>query len=329
MTDTAPFSPDDHQAESALVLSGDPFCWQAPQPTGLTIGVFDGMHRGHQQGIARLVVEAERLSLLPTVLTFSVHPLSTLAPDRAPLQLTPLSVRLEMFEQLGVRLIGLLPFDQIRTLSAPDFFQQILLDRLQTRHISVGADFRFGHQRQGDLVWLRTQGERAGIGVSEWEMVEDERGLISSSRIRDLLAKGEITQVNRLLGHPYRIIGQVKRGDQRGVTLGFPTANVSDLTGIALPPAGVYAGWADLPQGTFPTVINIGVRPTFRADGSTVVEAHLLDFEGDLYGVALNLRLVDRLRSEQKFDTPTDLVSQINHDIAQARQLLHLDPAGR
>jgi riboflavin kinase/FMN adenylyltransferase len=304
-----------------IVLEGHPFEWEVAGPTAVTIGVFDGVHVGHQRVIGDLVTHARAAGLVPTVLTFDPHPLAVLSPDKAPLMLTTVAQRIDQFRRLAVEVVGILTFADIRDLTADEFAHRVLGDALAARRVVVGADFRFGRERTGDATSLSRTGDERGFEVAVVDMFGHLDGVVSSTRIRHLVQSGNVDQVATLLARPYELRGIVARGDGRGRTIGVPTANLEVGSQIAIPANGVYAVWGATDGGEWPAVVNIGVRPTF---GQTVrvVEAHLLDFNGDIYGQELAVAFITRLRDEQRFASVDDLVSQIEDDIAVARSIL-------
>lgn len=308
------------------VLTGDPGDWEiAKERSVVAIGVFDGVHRGHQAVLDDLVSLGERTNGPGTVrgvLTFDPHPLAVVAPDRAPRLLGTIHQRLSQLEAHGVDVVGVLPFTRIRSMEPDEFIKSVLVDALAARAVAVGADFRFGMNRAGDVATLVAAGERWGFLVDAVPLLSEHDSQLSSTRIRVLISEGNVEEAAELLGRPYAIEGPVVRGDGRGTTIGIPTANVNYEPTIVLPETGVYAGYAILEQGRVPAVTNVGIRPTF--DGRSVtVEAHLIDWAGDLYGRVIEVELTHRLRAEQKFAGIENLVAQIHTDIAAARDVLN------
>ncbi len=305
------------------VLEGDFRSWGevAPGGSAVTIGVFDGVHRGHHQLLVELRRRAEELGGLErVVLTFDHHPLELVAPERAPLLLTTLERRIRLLDGLA-DVVAVLTFEKVRDLEAEAFIAEVLADTLHARLVAVGADFRFGRDRRGDLALLRRLGPAHGFEVDEVRLVGEEGVPVSSTRIRELVTTGLIQAANRELGHRFEVRGEVVPGEGRGRQIGVPTANLAMPAGIILPADGVYAAWAVLPSGRYPAVVNVGVRPTFGGR-ERVIEAHLLDFDGNLYGTDLGLELVERIRSERKFEGIEQLAAQIRRDIAAARARL-------
>jgi riboflavin kinase/FMN adenylyltransferase len=311
-----------------MILTGDPLEWSVPDhvTTAVAIGVFDGVHRGHRRVIEQVVSIAERTALTPTTLTFDPHPVEVLDPGRTPRLLSTIGQRIEALSRAGAEIVGVLPFRLIREMRPETFAADVLGDRLNARLVAVGADFRFGLNRSGDIDTLRRCGRERGYEVMAVDLVADQgHGPISSSRIRAMLAAGDVSGAAQLLGHLYRLPGIVVEGDARGRSIGFPTANIAVDARLAVPADGVYSAWVDCPSGDHRAVVNIGVRPTFDG-GERTIEAHLLDFGGDLYGKELELRFVERLRGEQKFGSIGDLVEQIRLDVDRARATLEEKP---
>jgi riboflavin kinase/FMN adenylyltransferase len=289
----------------------------------LTIGSFDGVHRGHQEIIRNLVTGARAASVPAIVLTFYPHPVFVLRGHNGPFYLTSPQERATLLGELGVDVVITCPFNQqVAATSARDFMGK-LQRHLGLRQLWVGQDFTLGRNREGTLPVLRQLGVEFGYEVQVLPPVEIDGFGISSSQIRIFLGKGEVDSAARMLGRPYRLVGQVVHGDGRGRTIGIPTANLAIWLERLVPKAGVYACQAHLAQRNYAAAVNIGVRPTF--DGNALapqVEAHLLDFEGDLYGQEIQLDFITRLRDEQRFPNIETLVSQIQHDIARTRSLL-------
>lgn len=289
----------------------------------VTIGVYDGVHRGHRHVLDRLGDRARELDGLETVVvTFDPHPLSVIAPEAAPKILTTVEHRIELFSQLGIDVVAVLHFDRpVRDLSPAGFAVRVIDGALSARVVVVGEGFRFGRDRTGHVGLLREFGSVHGF---ETEIVPLAGGdaPISSTRIRAFVASGDVVAAAEALGRPHEIRGEVVPGDGRGRTIGVPTANLSVPTRLAVPARGVYAVRAG-PAGEplVPAVANIGVRPTFGGAEETV-EVHLIDVERDLYGRIVRIGFVERIRDERRFGGVEDLVAQIADDIARARVLL-------
>jgi riboflavin kinase / FMN adenylyltransferase len=308
-------------------------CARPAEGSAVAIGVFDGVHLGHQHVLAearRLAAERRALS---AVVTFDRHPAAVVRPESAPKLLTDLDQRIELLAALGMDLTYVVSFDEARSKeSAEDFIDTVLVSCLAAKAVVVGADFHFGHQRRGNVALLREAGRTAGFEVDGIELLASkEEGVeaISSTAIRAALACGDLASANRMLGRFHEVRGVVAEGDRRGRELGYPTANVAAPADICLPADGIYAGWHVRPDGTtHPTAINLGRRPTFYADAETsLLETHLLDFEGDLYGEPARVRFVARLRDEVRFDSIDDLVRQMAADVDEARVVLGWSPS--
>lgn len=300
------------------VLTGDYRAWDPlTEPTAVTVGVYDGVHLGHQR-----VLETLHETGLPVVVaTFADHPMRTLSPQAAPQLLTTTEQRLELFARLGVSTVALLDFDDdFRHLAAEEFVEKILVATLRARRVAVGRGFRFGHEQLGDVELLRSMGSEYGFTVDDVEILE--AGVpVRSTVIRALIKEGDVAAAGRMLGRPFCLQGRVVAGDHRGRTIGFPTANLETAPELIIPGSGVYAVWLQWDGETHQGVVNVGKRPTFGGTES-VVEAHVLDFSGDLYGKLVSVDFVKRLRAEHKFDGIDALVSAIEADVARAREIL-------
>jgi len=306
-------------------------CPVPPAGTVVTIGAYDGVHRGHREVIARVRRLAADRGLETAVVTFDRHPASVVRPESAPALLTDLDQKLELLAETGVDYTLVVHFDEARSKEpADEFVTEVLVGCLNAKAVVVGTDFHFGHQRQGNVAMLDTMGADLGFEVVGLDLVgadgqpAAEAARVSSTAIRRALAAGDLDRVNTMLGRPDEVRGVVSHGDARARELGFRTANVAVPTDICLPADGIYAGWYLRPDGVArPTAISLGRRPTFyeRAD-TPLLEAHVLDFDGDLYGEPARVRFVARLRDELKFDSVDDLITQMAHDCDQARALL-------
>ncbi len=296
--------------------------------SAVTIGAYDGIHVGHRAVIERVRTLAATRSLTSAVVTFDRHPASVVRPESAPRLLTDSDQKLELLAATGVDATLLVHFDARRAAESPeDFVADVLVRRLRTRLVVVGEDFHFGHQRRGNVAMLRSLGAEHGFEVAPLELLPRADGIdepVSSTAIRRALAGGEVDVAARMLGRPFEVRGIVVTGDQRGRTLGFPTANVEIPNQICLPADGVYAGWYERPDGSVhPCAVNLGRRPTFYAHADhSLLEAHLLDADVDLYGEAAKVRFVAFLRSERKFAGIDALVAQLRADIAATRRAL-------
>ena len=298
------------------------------EETVITIGAYDGLHLGHQAVIQEVRRQAAECGCRSAVVTFDRHPAVIVRPESAPKLLTDHEQRLELLEATDVDAAVVLPFDEAQSQeSALAFIERVLVKCLATKLIVVGADFHFGRNREGNVGLLREVGATYGFEVAPLVLVPRADGVdepVSSTAIRRALAGGNVEMAAAMLTRPFEARGKVVTGDQRGRLLGFPTANVEVSNRVCLPADGVYAGWYERPDGeVHPCAINLGRRPTFyeHADHS-LLEAHLLDFQGDLYGERAKVRFANFLRSERKFEGIDALVAQLQTDIAHARDLL-------
>lgn len=297
--------------------------------TAVAIGAFDGVHLGHRAVIATLRERAGELGLRTVVVTFDRHPASIVRPDSAPLLLTDLEQKLELLESTGVDHTYVVHFDPERAAgSAESFVIDDLVGRLDARLVAVGEDFHFGRGRAGNVELLRTMGSELGFDVIGHALVDaDGRPSdtsVSSTRIRSALRDGDLAAANAMLGRPHEVRGVVGHGDARARELGFRTANVGVPLEICLPADGVYAGVHVLADGSeHACAISLGRRPTFYEDAdAAVLESHLLDFDGDLYGQPASVRFVERLRGQAKFDSVDALVAQMGADVGRCRSIL-------
>ena len=289
----------------------------------VSIGVYDGVHRGHQRLLRELVKQAHDLGQRAVVISFFPHPDVVLRGVVGRYYLTSPQERAQLLEALGVDVVLTLAFDErLRQMRAADFVDQ-LVTRLSMRQLWVGADFALGYQREGNVAYLSALGEERGYRVRPVELVTySEAGeVISSTSIRELLLQGRVALARDWLGRSYSVSGKVVRGDGRGRMIGFPTANLEIWEELVIPLNGVYAGWATVRGQRYAAVTNVGTRPTF--DGVSVrVEPHLLDFDDDIYGEALCVTFEERLRAEQKFSGIDALRAQLKQDVAAARAAL-------
>jgi riboflavin kinase/FMN adenylyltransferase len=283
------------------------------------------VHLGHRTVINQVKQRAAELGALSVVVTFDVHPASIVRPDAAPKMLTNAAQKLELLEATGVDAVVVVQFSADQAKETPvDFVQRVLVNALHTQAVIVGSDFHFGHMRQGNITLLREMGERHDFSCEPVILVPRADGIdepVSSTAIRRALAGGEIDIATRMLGRAHEIRGTVMSGDQRGRTIGFPTANVQVAGGACLPSDGVYAGVYRRPDGSeYTCAINLGRRPTFYADqGYSLLEAYLLDFTGDLYGEEASVQFMAFLRSEKQFGGINELKEQLMKDIDHAR----------
>ena len=296
--------------------------------TACSIGVYDGVHLGHQELLRQLRARAAADGLATAVITFDRHPALVTRPQNAPKLLTTLDQKLELLDAAGIDYVYLVEFDESRAqTTAVDFFRNVFVDGVKAKVIVVGEDFHFGRNREGNVELLHPEGEGHGIDVTGMELVKisaDAHEPVSSTAIRRKLAGGDIAGVNAMLGRRFEVRGPVVEGDRRGRLIGFPTANVPVSKQMAWPADGVYAGWYAHPDGTRSmAAINIGRRPTFYEHAEqSLLEAHLLDFDGDLYGSQARIEFVAFLRSEQRFDGIEALTGQLKLDIERTREIL-------
>jgi riboflavin kinase / FMN adenylyltransferase len=276
-----------------------------PRPRHVAIGTFDGVHRGHQA----VIDDAD------TVLTFDPHPLEVLHPAALPKLIMPFGVKRDVIDGLGVRELVVIPFDaEFAKRSAEEFIDRVLVERLTAERVSVGENFRFGAKAKGDPAML--------AGRSEFEtrvvpLVEVDGETVSSTRIRALIAAGDMEGAQRCLGAPFMVEGEVVSGDQRGRELGFPTANIVPDDRLAIPGHGVYAAFAN----GVPAAVNVGVRPTFESGRGVLIETYLIDHEVDLYGSVLRVAFVSRLRGERRFAGVEELIAQMRIDVEDANRV--------
>jgi riboflavin kinase/FMN adenylyltransferase len=287
----------------------------------VAIGVFDGVHLGHQQVIRQIVTDAEQQEALSVAITFDRHPNTVVAPDRVPPLIYSLPQKLRAIAALGVDATLLIHFDEpFSRQSGEEFIRGLTRDFGRIHSICVGSTFTFGHKRSGNVALLKKLGQELNFPVHGLAAVSLDGEAVSSTRIREAIRSGELDQAGQMLGRGYSLAGLVVRGDQLGRRLGFPTANI-ETAGLVLPPTGVYAVHAAIQGRTCRAVLNIGYRPTLQSGTPELrVEVHLLDFPGnDLYGEELELKFIDKIRDEQKFPSLEALKQQITRDIATAQ----------
>jgi riboflavin kinase/FMN adenylyltransferase len=292
--------------------------------TVLTVGTFDGVHRGHQRVLERIARRGNEQGLSSVVVTFDPHPLEIVRKEAAPPLLTLSPEKIEVIAESGINYLAIVPFTQkLQRYDAAAFVDQILRRRFHVKHLVIGHDHGFGRGRAGDVEVLRRLGETRGFTVEVISAVDGADGLpISSTMIRQAIAAGDLERAARLLGRPYSISGRVQGGDRRGRLLGFPTINLgAPSPRKLLPPAGVYAVRAQTHLGPFGGMMNLGARPTF-GDASVAIEVHLFDAEGDFYDRAVRVDILARLRDTKKFDSAESLVAQLREDEQQARRAL-------
>lgn len=289
----------------------------------VTIGVFDGVHLGHQALVRQVLRRAEAMGAQAVCVTFSPHPEDVLRPESGIVHLAPLDERTAFLSALGVSEVVVFEFTRELSQLSPEEFIDLLLARFRLRELWIGTDFALGRNRSGGPETLAAIGRQHGFTVHQFPPVEIEGETISSSRIRNALAEGHVDEAARLLGRPYRISGKVVVGDRRGRTLGYPTANLSLTERLAVPADGIYAVWARVAgeDVSRPGAASIGVRPTFGG-GRRQIEVFLIDYDGDLYGRELIVDFVARLRGEEMFDSAEALIAQMNEDVRAARAVL-------
>ena len=299
--------------------------------SAVTIGAYDGVHLGHRHVLGLLRSSAAERGLATAVVTFDRHPATVVRPESAPLLLTDLDQKLELLAETGVDTTVVVPFDTARANeTAEDFVTEVLTGALGARLVVVGSDFHFGHGRKGNVALLTDMGSRLGFDTVGVDLEDDGSGdVVSSTRIRGLVERGEVRDAARLLGRAHQVRGLVERGDGRGGELGFPTANVAVPPEIAVPGEGVYACRYERPDGScLPAAVSYGRRPTFYAEGGVpVLEAHLLDFSGSLYGEQARVSFVERIRGQESFDSAEDLVARMHSDVEAVRSVLGAGPS--
>lgn len=292
-----------------------------PRGSVLSIGNFDGVHVGHQAVLRYVVERARAMGTVAAAMTLEPHPIKLLRPRQAPRLLTTLEQRLQLIGRTGIDVILVVPFThRLARMEATDFITTVLVDRLRVREVYIGANFRFGADRRGDVELLTTMGRRLGFAAASAPIVQVDGEVVSSTRARTAVAEGRLEEAARLLGRTEYVDGTVLEGRHLGHSLGFPTINL-DCENELYPGRGVYLGavWVPSRERTFEAVTNIGVRPTVASSHVTTVESHLLDFAGDIYRERVRLYLVKRLRDERRFADTGQLVAQIERDVAEAR----------
>jgi riboflavin kinase/FMN adenylyltransferase len=293
------------------------------QKTWLTIGSFDGVHVGHQRLIRELNNVAHKAGEKSVVLTFHPHPAVILRGRMDAFYLTAPSERANLLDELGTDIVITHPFTYELSQSTAREFILYLLAHLEFRQLWVGYDFALGKGREGNVNYLRQLGEELGFQLHIVEPISSDGRIISSSQIRNLLVEGEIEEVNKLLGRSYRVVGEVVHGDGRGKKIGIPTANLETGNEKLIPGAGVYACKVQIMDRLWPAAVNIGTRPTFESSNPVShVEAHILDYSGDLYSQQLAVEFISRLRGEERFKSVEELIHQVQHDIDRTRQLI-------
>ncbi len=293
----------------------------------LTIGVFDGVHRGHAQLISRAVKSAAVRGVPSVLMTFDPHPVEVVRPGSHPAQLSTMHRRAELAEELGIDVFLVMPFTRdFMKLTPEQYVEELLVNRLHVSEVVVGDNFTFGKQAAGTVDTMRELGARFGFDVDGVQLLGEHAVTFSSTYIRSCLAAGDVSAAAEALGRPHRVEGVVVHGDGRGRGLGYPTANVAPAMHSAIPADGVYAGWFTVLDGDDhqrrPAAISIGTNPTFEDGRARTVEPHLLDFEGDLYEKRVAVDFVEQLRGMRKFESIDELVEAIGHDVEEARKVL-------
>ncbi|MGA2026309.1 MAG: bifunctional riboflavin kinase/FAD synthetase [Syntrophobacteraceae bacterium] len=287
----------------------------------ITIGNFDGVHKGHQALFQRVKQLAEELNGESVVVTFDPHPLEVLFPKKAPSFITSHRYKLDLIASCGIDATIVIPFDhKFSQMSAREFVEAVLVEKIGARAIVVGHDYRFGHSREGDIAFLKQLGEQYGFEVQTVSGLRVNDTVVSSTAIRQMITSGNIREANRLLGRSFEVSGTVIPGRKRGVSLGFPTANIR-MPAITPPRTGVYVVQAEVDGKTYGGAANLGYNPTF-GDTDLSLEAHLFDFDRDIYGKPITIRFIDRLRDELRFSSPDELAAQIKKDVNTAKKIL-------
>ncbi len=288
------------------------------RPTVLTLGVFDGLHLGHQLIMKTVAARAKAIGAVPTVITFDPHPRAVLHPESAPPLLQTFDQKIEAFGVLGIEQTIVVRFTpEFASIRAAEFLSDVVKDRLQAHEVYLGKGFAFGHNREGNIELLKRLGSELGFVAGEVPEVKLRGRRVSSSKIRELLARGNVNLARRMLGRPYGVEGRVERGDQRGHKLGFPTANLRPQNRV-IPKNGVYVTGTLIDGQWRRSVTNIGLRPTFGEATEPSVETYVMNWDGDLYGDVIRVRFLYRLRDERKFSSIDELKTQIDRDVARA-----------
>jgi riboflavin kinase/FMN adenylyltransferase len=299
------------------------------RPTVLTLGVFDGLHLGHQLIVRTVVERARATGAVPTVITFDPHPRAVLHPESSPPLLQTLDQKVEGFGVLGIEQTIVIRFDEkFSQIRAEDFLHEVVRDRLQAKEVYLGCGFAFGHNREGNIELLRRVSQELGFFADEVPEVQVRSQRVSSSRVRRLLAEGKVNLARRLLGRPYGVEGPVEKGAERGRKLGFPTANLHPHNRV-IPRNGVYVTGALIDGQWRRSITNVGVRPTFESDSEPSVETFVMDWAGDLYGDVVRVRFLHRLRDERKFTSIEELTAQIQKDASEAQSYFSRQPVKR
>jgi riboflavin kinase/FMN adenylyltransferase len=295
--------------------------FSVPGPTVLTIGNFDGVHLGHQYLVRKVIEQAQQRGMIAGAVTLYPDPVRVLRPEEPMKYLTSLEERLELLRGLGLELVVPLSFTSELAELSPRQFLELLKERLNLGVLVMGPDNVFGRNREGTPERVQETGRELGFDVEVLEAPLSDGAPVSATAIRNALADGDLESVTRQLGRWYSLRGPVVRGDQRGRTIGFPTANIAVTADRAMPAFGVYATWAHVRGKRYASATNIGMRPTFNGQRPSV-ETYIIDFEGDIYDDVIRVELVSRLRTEQRFNGIDEIKAQIGRDVAQARVLL-------
>ncbi len=287
----------------------------------ITIGNFDGVHKGHQALFEKVRQWAQKLGGQSAVVTFDPHPLEVLSPEKAPPFITCHRLKMDLIARCGIDATIVIPFNHLFSrMSAREFVEIVLVENIGAKAIVVGHDYRFGNSREGNIDFLRQLGGEFGFEVETVSGLRVNDTVVSSTTIRQMIAGGKIKEANKLLGRLFEVSGEVITGQRRGIQMGFPTANIR-LPSMASPPTGVYVIEAEVEGKRYGGAANLGYNPTF-GNTDLSLEAHLFDFDGDIYGKTIVIRFIDRLREEIRFPGPAELVVQIARDVASAKKIL-------
>lgn len=299
------------------VLRGSWRGWDlGPEKSSVTIGVLDGVHRGHQALIAGLDSD-----LVRTVLTFDPHPIEVLHPGTNPRLITTIEERVGLLEPWGIDQVGILDLTEIKDLGPEEFVDEVLVRTLRVGDLVAGPDFRFGKERAGDVKLLQTLGKSREFAIRVLDLVHDHEGVVSSSRIREMIESGCMREAEEALGYGYQLSSTVVRGDNRGREIGFPTANLLPPGRKVIPAIGVYAAFARVGGEVHEAAVSVGVRPTFGG-GDLLIEAHILEFSDEIYDEVLTIEFVDFLRPELTFNGVDDLITAMRSDVENTRRRL-------
>lgn len=296
------------------------------RPSAVTIGVFDGVHRGHQHLVSVLRERGASDGLASVAITFNPHPRTVLRPGMAVTYLTSLEERIELLQALGLDAVAVLAFTSELAQLSPREFLALLKDELDMKLLVVGPDFAMGRNRAGTVSVMRQIGAELGFRVEVAPLLAEEDEKVGSSSVRQALSEGNVERVARLLGRPFSLRGPVIAGDRRGRTLGFPTANIAIGLDRALPSFGIYVTRSYVRETAHASCTSIGIRPTFDVEPRPTVEAFILDFDKDIYGQEMRIDLLQRLRGEERFESAEDLIAQMHKDIENTREYFRTHP---